>query len=463
MPATFNCALRTAACSVLLVLGLVACGGGGTPTASTVATALTCPTNPLFSNGVCPSNNPATVLKATVNLPTPETGVWWNPAESGSGYVLEVQGTSLAIGFYKYETTGAPVWFTGVLAKGDDGVWRGDIVRYTGGQSLAGNYRAAISIGTAATVAFTPASTTSGSLVVSVGGVATTTPIQRLGFGSGASGASFQAGLWWNPAESGRGFVIDVQGSKVAMSSYMYDASGNPIWYLTVADLSSPTTFAAEMGTYASGQTLGGAYRAPIATASAGTVSFVATSSTTATLTLPGGKVVPLERFYFGKTELTWFNPPVKVTAEPMGKKLFGLQLNRLPTQCTSDAQQCWKDLLANGSIKWAATSATMTGTTLANRPIVIGLYVDNKIGYNGQDGLFHFQVYFADTGERAVGNDITSGGLAVDLDWVYGNNLGALLRDKRDGACWQLKWNPPTTQSGVDSNVWNFRQVNCS
>jgi hypothetical protein len=132
----------------------------------------------------------------------------------------------------------------------------------------------------------------------------------------------------------------------------------------------------------------------------------------------------------------------------------------RLPVTCTSETQQCWKDLVMSGAIKWVSTSATMIG--MDSRPIVIAIFIDNKIGYNGQDGLYHTHLVYADTGGKVGGNDITDGGSASDFDWVVGNVDGALFRDKRDGACWQLKWNPPTTQSGVASSVWNYTKVTC-
>lgn len=153
----------------------------------------------------------------------------------------------------------------------------------------------------------------------------------------------------------------------------------------------------------------------------------------------------------------SWWPPK---TIAPMGTKVYGTDAVRLPVSCTSETEQCWKDLVMSGDIKWVSTSVTMVGFN--NRPIVIAVFVDNKVGYNGQDGLYHTHLFYADTGEKATNQDITDGGNAIDLDWVVGNAEGALLRDKRDSKCWQLKWNPPTTQTGVSSNVWDYTQVTC-
>ena len=52
--------------------------------------------------------------------------------------------------------------------------------------------------------------------------------------------AAPQAGWWWNPAESGRGFFLEWQGGQLLMAGYMYDDNGNPVWYLS--SNSAPST-----------------------------------------------------------------------------------------------------------------------------------------------------------------------------------------------------------------------------
>ena len=44
---------------------------------------------------------------------TPESGFWWNPNESGSGYAIEIQDNYLFVALYVYdEVTGDPIWYT---------------------------------------------------------------------------------------------------------------------------------------------------------------------------------------------------------------------------------------------------------------------------------------------------------------------------------------------------------------
>jgi len=43
---------------------------------------------------------------------TPESGLWWNPNEPGSGYSIEIQDNYLFIAAFVYDQAGNPIWFT---------------------------------------------------------------------------------------------------------------------------------------------------------------------------------------------------------------------------------------------------------------------------------------------------------------------------------------------------------------
>ena len=50
---------------------------------------------------------------------------------------------------------------------------------------------------------------------------------------NGAAGATVNhSGLWWNPAESGWGVVIEEQGDVVSAVMATYDSSGQPVWFI---------------------------------------------------------------------------------------------------------------------------------------------------------------------------------------------------------------------------------------
>ena len=244
-----------------------------------------------------------TALASTV---VPENGVWWNAAESGCGFTVDVQGTQLALGMFMYESSGSAVWYAGVLAQQPDNAYAGSVSRFSGGQTLAGSYKAPTGSAVAATVKLQFDSAKNGLLSVTPpAGAVSTISIQRFVLTSGSSQTptpALQSGIWWNADESGRGFFIDSQGDRVSIGSYMYDESGQPVWYTTTGSMQSDgRTFSGAMQQFVGGQSLGGSYKLPtLINGNVGTLSLVVQSATTATLTLPNGRALPLTRFGFG-------------------------------------------------------------------------------------------------------------------------------------------------------------------
>jgi len=59
-----------------------------------------------------------------IRNPKPETGMWFDPAASGTGFMMEVQNDRLAGYYYLYDEDGQPLWyhFSGTLEAGEDGV-----------------------------------------------------------------------------------------------------------------------------------------------------------------------------------------------------------------------------------------------------------------------------------------------------------------------------------------------------
>ncbi|MGQ0801718.1 MAG: hypothetical protein ACT4NL_16590 [Pseudomarimonas sp.] len=80
---------------------------------------------------------------------TPESGVWWNPSESGTGLQIEIQDNFMALSGYVFNEDGTPVWVTaqGLLQAGgtrfvssenrNDGSW---LNTFSGGQCIGCPY-----------------------------------------------------------------------------------------------------------------------------------------------------------------------------------------------------------------------------------------------------------------------------------------------------------------------------------
>jgi hypothetical protein len=235
-------------------------------------------------------------LTGTGTVPSsPQTGWWWNAAESGRGLFIERRGDNLLVAGYYYEADGRAAWF---IASGpvNGASFSADMRTLRNGQTLTGPYRPGQEQASLGRLTLTFASDSAATLVWPAG----TIPLTRYAFGPGAATGIGESGWWWNSAESGRGFSIEVQGRQLFMVGFMYDDAGNPVWYATQGQLTGNSAYAGNWVQYGGGQTLTGTYRPPtVVNGNVGSVRLDWTSTTTATLTLPDGRMVPLVRFLF--------------------------------------------------------------------------------------------------------------------------------------------------------------------
>lgn len=119
-----------------------------------------------------------------------------------------------------------------------------------------------------------------------------------------ASAFAFQphTGQWWNPAESGSGYNIDVQNGVLVVTIFSYEASGDSEWYLAAAALTNTgRNFTATLDKYRNGQCISCAYAGrPVLAGNDGTISISFSSETSATITLPGGRTTAIVPYNFG-------------------------------------------------------------------------------------------------------------------------------------------------------------------
>lgn len=102
-----------------------------------------------------------------------------------------------------------------------------------------------------------------------------------------ASAVLPDSGWYFNSAESGRGFNIEIQNNVLFMAGFLYDTTGKPIWIVSGGPMSSDHTYSGAALQTSNGQFLGGSYHAatgvPFGTAS---VTFPTTQ--TANITVNG-------------------------------------------------------------------------------------------------------------------------------------------------------------------------------
>jgi alpha-tubulin suppressor-like RCC1 family protein len=232
----------------------------------------------------------------------PQTGWWWNPAEGGRGYSIEARGTSLFMASYLYDVSGRATWHVAAGPTSLDGsLFSGTLMSFGSGVTLSGPYKPNTRLADAGPITLAFDDATHGTLVWPGGTVA----LERYAFGAGGADTPAlanqpESGWWWGgAADDGRGFFVEWQGGRAFLAGYMYDASGNPVWYVADSAVTNAQSFAGTWLQFANGQTLTGAWRAPtLANGNVAPVTIQFQGADSAILTLPSG-TLPLTRFRF--------------------------------------------------------------------------------------------------------------------------------------------------------------------
>ncbi|WP_233168292.1 FG-GAP repeat domain-containing protein [Xylophilus sp. ASV27] len=228
------------------------------------------------------------------------TGWYWNPEEDGTGFFFERQGNTAFAAFFMYEEgTGKAIWYTtsGVLDAGSDGsaVLSSILQRFSGGQSLGAPYRAA-------------AATDVGRITMRFQGAQATVQFPgrlmhatRFLFGSSMASAVAhpETGWYWDPAQGGRGYALEMQGNALFMAMFHYNADGSPTWH-TVGGYWGEGVFQAPFMASTGGQTLVGTYAKPQPPVPQGQLALDFSDSCGGILRLPDASAVAVRRFAFG-------------------------------------------------------------------------------------------------------------------------------------------------------------------
>lgn len=108
-----------------------------------------------------------------------------------------------------------------------------------------------------------------------------------------------QTGLWANMSESGTGYTLDYKHGTLVVAIYAYASNGAAQWYLAVGPVTG-NTFTATLDKYVGGQCISCVYQgSPTLAGNDGTITITFSSSTAATVNLPGGRVTQIQPFQF--------------------------------------------------------------------------------------------------------------------------------------------------------------------
>ena len=111
-----------------------------------------------------------------------------------------------------------------------------------------------------------------------------------------------EAGFWYNPTQTGRGYSIEQRGQNLFVSYYVYDATGNATWFVTNCPLNG-TSCSGSMSAYKGGVTLSSLSSNLVANGSVGTATLNFSTPTSATLTWPAG-TINLQRYAFASANV---------------------------------------------------------------------------------------------------------------------------------------------------------------
>ena len=108
-------------------------------------------------------------------------------------------------------------------------------------------------------------------------------------------------GLWANPADGGRGWNIDLQGETMTVTTFVYQANGAPIWYLSSGLYNHETgVFTSSYDSFSNGQCFGCTPRQPnVHSGAAGNMRIEFKDNEHATITTPAGRQA-IEKFNYG-------------------------------------------------------------------------------------------------------------------------------------------------------------------
>jgi hypothetical protein len=249
----------------------------------------------------------ATIPGSTECRPeAPQTGWWWNPLEDGRGFSLERRGNNLFFASFLYDVSGRSTWYVSSGPVSLEGtLYAGELLSAARGQTLGGPYVGFPAVTSAGQITLAFNNSATGTMVWPGG----TVPIQRfniipngLNLPPAAAGQP-ESGWWWNEQESGRGFFLEFQNGWLDIAGYMYDDDGNPIWYITVAEIGGPVaarTFTGTWWSYTGGQTLTGPWRQNTrSNSNVAPLTITFTGPDTATMTLPNSRTTALRRHRF--------------------------------------------------------------------------------------------------------------------------------------------------------------------
>lgn len=234
----------------------------------------------------------------------PQSGYWSNPDQPGRGFSIEIKDNKLFMGMMFYDTDSTSKWTISNGYMTDATHYKGPMLEYKNGQALHATFAPPGPYTVVGEVELEFTSATTANLTWPEGMIA----INRMaivpnGLSSGPAANMPQTGWYWQPAEGGRGWFVEVQGDTAYVTAYAYDNTGPSGWYVSRGQMISNAFYMGQFQAFKGGSPLGATYSAPTDIVDGGYVTMLFPlegQDGTASLWLGTGDVIPLVRFDFG-------------------------------------------------------------------------------------------------------------------------------------------------------------------
>jgi hypothetical protein len=398
----------------------------------------------------------------------PQSGWWWNTNESGRGFFIEIDDGWFFLSGYFYDDAGHATWLVSNDPMPAANSYQGRLLALSDGQSLMGEYRPPSAPRVAGTVAVQFSDDNHATLTWPGGTVA----IERYNFHS-PQPATFTpfVGWWWNPAESGRGMSVELQGQHMFIGVYMYEEDGRPVWYVADAMMSTPKRFVAPLLQFANGQTMSGSYRAPTAPRTVGTITVDFSGPDRAMVTLSDDAPTPgVAGAKAGRSKMFVIEPQKKKNPADRPARFFGnfkqvlVQTGANATTITIDGTVTW-ETLASSEVA-PLDSSTVYGIYKGHVDVKLtgvidqGTEICSASGKGSQD-LFPFD------GHLVVGADGSYRGkidynmpitiTACGMTMTFPFPLLVQMQGKLSGTTMDGDSSGTTTGNARETNHWHF------
>lgn len=230
-----------------------------------------------------------------------KTGMWWNPSQPGTGFMMERQGNNMMVMPFVYSYDGTPMWMS-ATGSFSDGMLSTPAHMYTGGQTMMGGYHMPVDMGGQGLLQVQFADDGSAKMIWTPNPFMwNTSTLQRFGFTGGpGTWGPVENGFWSSTSEPGRTFAIEVQDGTLWVLGAMYDEAGRPTWYLSAGAMADPMQYSGNWTQYGQGPTmLGVGGPSSVLNANAGSLKVKFSDAQHGTLTLSDGRQITIARSSF--------------------------------------------------------------------------------------------------------------------------------------------------------------------